>query len=113
MGKKAAIGQDALLEKGWWKSHQWLVWRRVSQLSVLALFLIGPWFGVWVIKGNIASSLILDTVPLTDPYLLIQVLLTRHLPEITAVLGMIRLSRGGAERNDNSESLTSNQSKAK
>ena len=87
MEKRVPLGQEALVTKGWWKSHQWLVLRRLSQLSVLALFLLGPWFGVWVIKGNIASSLILDTVPLTDPYLLIQVLLTRHLPETTAVLG--------------------------
>ena len=75
MSNRADIGKDALIEKGWWRSHQWLVWRRLSQLSVLGLFLLGPWFGLWIIKGNIASSLILETVPLTDPYLLIQVLL--------------------------------------
>jgi ferredoxin-type protein NapH len=87
MEKRVPFGQEALVTKGWWKSHQWLVWRRLSQLSVLTLFLIGPWFGIWIIKGNIASSEILGTVPLTDPYLLLQVFLTNHLPETTAVLG--------------------------
>ena len=87
MVTRLPLGQEALETKGWWKSHQWLVFRRVSQLSILALFLIGPWFGIWIIKGNIASSEILDTVPLTDPYLLIQILLTQHLPETIAVVG--------------------------
>ena len=87
MEKRVPLGQEALVTKGWWKSHQWLVLRRVSQLSVLSLFLIGPWFGLWIIKGNIASSEILNTVPLTDPYLLLQVLLTNHWPETTALIG--------------------------
>ena len=87
MAKRVPLGQEALVTKGWWKSHQWLVLRRVSQLSILTLFLIGPWFGMWIIKGNIASSEILDTVPLTDPYLLLQVFLTNHVPETTAILG--------------------------
>lgn len=89
MVTRMPLGQEALDTKGWWKSHQWLVLRRVSQLSILALFLIGPWFGLWIIKGNIAASEILDTVPLTDPYLLLQILLTQHLPETIAVLGAV------------------------
>ena len=87
MEKRVPLGQEALLTKGWWNSHQWLMLRRISQLSVLSLFLIGPWFGIWIIKGNIASSEILDTVPLTDPLLLLQVLMTQHWPETTALIG--------------------------
>ena len=87
MEKRVPLGQEALITKGWWKSRQWLVLRRISQLSILALFLLGPWFGIWIIKGNIASSEILDTVPLTDPLLLLQVLLTQHWPETTALIG--------------------------
>ena len=87
MEKRMPLGQEALEAKGWWKTHQWQVLRRISQLSILVLFLIGPWFGIWIIKGNIASSEILETVPLTDPYLLIQILLTNHLPETTAFVG--------------------------
>ena len=36
--------------------------RRLSQLSILALFLVGPLAGVWVVKGNLASSLTLDVL---------------------------------------------------
>jgi ferredoxin-type protein NapH len=51
------------------------------------MFLLGPLAGVWIVKGSLASSVTLDTLPLTDPYLLLQVLLTGHLPETTALIG--------------------------
>lgn len=44
-----------------------LFWRRLSQLSILAMFLSGPYFGVWILKGNYSGSLLLDTIPLSDP----------------------------------------------
>lgn len=69
-----ALGVDAIRKKGWWLTYKWLVLRRISQLSILLLFLLGPWAGIWIIKGNLSSSLILDTVPLTDPLLFLQVL---------------------------------------
>ncbi len=89
MEKRVPLGQEARVTKGWWKSHQWLLLRRLSQLSILILFLLGPWFGIWIIKGNIASSEILETVPLTDPYLLLQILFTQHWPETTAFIGAV------------------------
>ena len=83
------IGKEALQLKGWLKTNQWLLLRRLSQLSILGLFLLGPWFGVWIIKGNLNSSLILDTVPLSDPYILLQTLFTGYVPQTTAILGAL------------------------
>jgi ferredoxin-type protein NapH len=83
------LGQEAIRGKGWLKAHQWLLLRRFSQLSVLALFLAGPWFGLWIVKGNLVSSLTLDVLPLTDPYLLVQTLFTGHLAETTAITGAL------------------------
>ncbi len=80
-------GSEAVTTKGWWKAHQWLLLRRVSQLGILALFLLGPLAGIWIVKGNIASSLTLDVLPLTDPYLALQMLLTGHGMEATALIG--------------------------
>lgn len=34
---------------------------------VLGMFLSGPWLGFWVLHGNYSSSLLFDTLPLTDP----------------------------------------------
>lgn len=81
------VGAEAVREKGWWKAHRFLILRRLTQLSILGLFLLGPLAGVWIVKGNLSSSLTLDTLPLTDPFLLAQVLATRHWPEASALIG--------------------------
>lgn len=65
----------------------WLSARRCSQLAILALFLAGPWFGWWVVKGNLSSSLTLGVLPLTDPYLLLQTVAAGHWPYRDALLG--------------------------
>jgi len=82
-------GAEAITAKGWWRAHQWLVLRRGVQLGFLALFLIGPWFGAWIVKGNLSSSRTLDVLPLTDPYVLLQSLAAQHLPELTALAGAL------------------------
>ncbi|RDH81108.1 MAG: quinol dehydrogenase ferredoxin subunit NapH [endosymbiont of Galathealinum brachiosum] len=81
------IGQDAIVKKGWLQAHKWLLLRRFSQLSILFLFLLGPLFGIWIIKGNMSSSLTLDTIPLTDPFVFLQTLFTGYIPELTVVTG--------------------------
>lgn len=87
----ARPGAEAVAAHGWWRAHRWLLLRRGSQLLVLALFLSGPWLGLWIAKGNLASSLTLGVLPLTDPYVLLQSLLAApwsgHLPAATAWAG--------------------------
>ena len=81
------IGREAVIAKGWLMAHRWLLARRSSQLSLLALFLVGPLAGVWIVKGSLAYSLTLDTLPLTDPYLLLQSLLAGNLAETLGLVG--------------------------
>jgi len=88
MPDRARPGLAAVSAKGWWRSHRFLMLRRFSQLGLLALFLVGPLAGVWIVKGNLSSSLTLDTLPLTDPLVLAQVLAARHWPETTALIGV-------------------------
>lgn len=83
------IGAEAVARKGWLVAHRWLILRRLTQLSILALFLAGPWFGLWIVKGNLAYSYTLDFLPLTDPYVLLQSLLTGHVPERLAIVGAL------------------------
>ncbi len=68
------IGKDAVVQKGWIAAYKWLALRRFSQIAILAMFMSGPWFGIWILKGNIASSSLLDTIPMTDPLLFLQIL---------------------------------------
>ncbi|THF60314.1 quinol dehydrogenase ferredoxin subunit NapH [Pseudothauera rhizosphaerae] len=80
-------GADAVKEKGWLRAHKWLLARRLSQLGILALFLAGPWFGLWIVKGNLSSSLTLGVLPLTDVFLIAQSFAAGHLPYKEALIG--------------------------
>lgn len=82
-------GADARAEKGMLSANKWLIARRSSQLAILLFFMLGPWFGIWIITGNLSSSLVLKTVPLTDPYLFVQSLFTGHIPEMAAITGVL------------------------
>ncbi|GAB6054480.1 quinol dehydrogenase ferredoxin subunit NapH [Magnetospira thiophila] len=84
---KRLAGQSAIEQNGWWTAHKWLVWRRLSQFGVLAIFLLGPLTGFWLIKGTLVSSLILDTVPLADPLVTLQAFVAGHALEIEALIG--------------------------
>ena len=88
-GPKRIPGAEAVAVKGWWRAHRWLLLRRLVQLGILGLFLVGPWAGLWIMKGNLNSSLVLDVLPLTDPYVLLQSALARHALEVTAILGAL------------------------
>jgi ferredoxin-type protein NapH len=75
--------------RGAWRANRWLILRRLSQAGILLLFLVGPWFGLWLVKGNLNFSVTLDVLPLSDPYVLLQSLLAGHLPESKALLGAL------------------------
>ena len=86
-GVVARPGREAIEVKGWLRAHKWLLLRRASQLGILALFLVGPWLGWWFVKGNLASSLTLGVLPLTDPFLIAQQLAAGQWPYQEALLG--------------------------
>lgn len=85
-------GAEAIETKGFIKAHVWLIGRRLSQLAVLGAFLLGPLTGLWLVKGNLSYSLTLDTLPLTDPFVLLQTIFAGHWPENTALLGGVLLA---------------------
>lgn len=70
-----------------WQRNRWLAARRVSQLLVLGAFLLGPWAGVWLVRGTLASSQWLGLISLTDPFVALQALLARHALPGGALLG--------------------------
>ncbi|MEM9635433.1 MAG: quinol dehydrogenase ferredoxin subunit NapH [Pseudomonadota bacterium] len=86
---KLPVGFEAIAEKGWFGAHKYLLLRRFSQAFFLSLFLLGPWFGIWWVKGNLAGSMTFDVLPLTDPFVLLQSAFAGHIPELTAFIGAI------------------------
>lgn len=67
--------------------NRWLVARRMVQLAVLVAFLLGPWTGLWIARGTLASSEWFGRLPLTDPFVALQALLAHRSLAFEALLG--------------------------
>ncbi|EGR0720432.1 quinol dehydrogenase ferredoxin subunit NapH [Vibrio alginolyticus] len=80
-------GKEALEKLGWWRAHRFLILRRLCQFTIIALFMAGPTLGI--LTGNLSSSMLLDTVPLSDPLIVLQALATGDVPEFNALLGVV------------------------
>ncbi|EHZ2783718.1 quinol dehydrogenase ferredoxin subunit NapH [Vibrio parahaemolyticus] len=80
-------GKEAVEKLGWWRAHRFLILRRLCQLTIIALFMAGPTLGV--LTGNLSSSMLFDTVPLSDPLIVLQAWATGHIPEFNALLGVV------------------------
>ena len=66
---------------------RWLLARRAVQLGILGAFLLGPLAGLWLVKGNLSYSLTLDTLPLTDWFVLLQTFAAGQVPGRMALIG--------------------------
>ena len=52
----ALVGQEAIEVKGWVGAHRFLLLRRASQFGFLLLFLLGPWFGIWIVNPALSQQ---------------------------------------------------------
>lgn len=52
--------------------YKYLILRRFSQISIMTLYIIANVWGINILMGNLSSSLLFETIPLSDPYALIQ-----------------------------------------
>ena len=82
-------GREAREKLGWWHANRFLFWRRLTQLAILAMFLSGPYFQVWILKGNYSGSLFLDVIPLSDPLITAESLVTGYVPTVTTLIGAL------------------------
>lgn len=82
-------GFEAREKLGWWRAYRFLILRRLSQLSIILMFLSGPMWNVWILKGNYSSSLLFDLIPLGDPLITAESLATGYLPEWDTLLGAL------------------------
>jgi ferredoxin-type protein NapH len=81
----------AATRRGWLFAHRYWLARRASQILVLAIFLMGPWTGLWIARGNFASSEILGVLPLADPFIFLQSLAALHKPILISVIGVLTI----------------------
>ncbi len=71
----------------WIRSHRYLLARRITQLGILLLFWLGANHHMGVLTGNLSSSKILRTIPLADPFAVLQILATGQPLATTVLLG--------------------------
>jgi ferredoxin-type protein NapH len=78
-------------KRNWLLRQRYLFLRRITQITLLGLFLSGPWYGYWILKGNLASSIFLDTLAFTDPYIYLQSIVAGHQMGTVASIGALTI----------------------
>lgn len=54
------------------RKYKYRIPRRLLQLGIMFLFFSGNAFGWTILRGNLSSARVLDTVPLSDPFAVLQ-----------------------------------------
>ncbi len=69
--------------------YRFLILRRISQIGIFSLFILAHVKGLNLLKGNLSSSLILDTLPLADPYAVVQMFCAGAVLGVDILLGAL------------------------
>lgn len=71
------------------REYKILALRRISQVSVMLLFVAGNLLGWHVLRGNLSTSKALNILPMTDPFAVLQILASGHLVAGEALAGAL------------------------
>jgi ferredoxin-type protein NapH len=75
-----------------YKKYRFLIARRITQISVMILYVIANVYGINFLTGNLSSSLLLNTVPLSDPYAVLQMAVAGAIISFDIFLGAFIIS---------------------
>ena len=75
--------------KQWIVKHRFLLMRRVVQVSILALYVAANVYGFNLLVGNLSSSVLLGTLPLADPFAVLQILSAGAMVGIDIIVGAL------------------------
>lgn len=71
------------------KQYRFLVARRFVQLLILGLYMLSSYFGFTILQGNLSGSLLFETIPLSDPFALLQLFFSGAILGLNAIIGGI------------------------
>jgi ferredoxin-type protein NapH len=71
----------------WLHTHRYWLLRRTTQLGILALFWLAAHHHLGVLTGDLSSSRVLRTIPLADPYAVLQILAAGQWLASTVLIG--------------------------
>ena len=67
--------------------YRFLIARRVSQISIMILYVIANVYGINFLTGNLSSSLLVGIIPLSDPYAVLQMFAAGAVLSFDVLLG--------------------------
>jgi len=70
-------------------SVKYLILRRVVQVSILFLYFGANYYGWGILAGNLSSSSILGTIPLSDPYAVLQMFVAGAVISSNLLIGAV------------------------
>jgi ferredoxin-type protein NapH len=73
----------------WIGTHRYWLARRITQLGILTLFWMGAHLHLGVLTGNLSASHLFRTVPLADPFAVLQILASGQSLAGTVLLGAL------------------------
>jgi len=75
--------------KGLFHKYRFLVARRITQVSILLLYIAGNMYGWKILQGNLSSSKLFDVIPLADPYAVLQLFAAGTLLATDVIIGAV------------------------
>jgi len=72
--------------------NKYLLLRRISQLTILFLYFSANALGWKILVGNLSLSKLFNTIPLTDPYLFLQMLFAGAIISTDMIIGVILIA---------------------
>jgi len=68
---------------------RYLILRRITQITILALYFIANTYGIKILAGTLSFSKIFNTIPLTDPYAILQMVFAGAIISVDLIVGVI------------------------
>jgi len=72
-----------------WNKYRFLFFRRVIQISIMFLYFAGNVWAWELLQGNLSSSLVLKTIPLSDPFAVLQMFAAGALLTSNVLIGAV------------------------
>ncbi|MDH4128488.1 MAG: quinol dehydrogenase ferredoxin subunit NapH [Spirochaetota bacterium] len=67
--------------------HRYSIARRMTQISIIIFYILANTYGLKLLEGNLSSSILLDTVPLSDPFAVLQIFAAGVIVSANALIG--------------------------
>ncbi|HEX5624302.1 MAG TPA: quinol dehydrogenase ferredoxin subunit NapH [Sulfuricurvum sp.] len=74
------------------KHYRYLFFRRLTQIGLLVLYVGANVWGWKILQGNLSSSTLLGTIPLSDPYAVVQIAVTGASLGMDIIIGALIVS---------------------